>query len=205
MIGIKQFTHQCLMLLITLIMAISFTCAIADDYQSIINKQNKQSSGDFQAGIEVGVLTILGIDLRLFFREAESPWIYGLRYLDIEDDFVNEAAVDLPNDESDRSYTVRSGLFANYLFHPLEEKSFFLSGALYSTTLKIECNSQSDSSSFVSIYLGGGFQRQWKSGFGYRVGVLLSPFVTTKLETPECSSESNGDIDLDVSLTYIFN
>jgi hypothetical protein len=185
-------------------MTICFSSAIADDSQSKLLNHEKQTTDNSETGIEIGAFLILGSDFRIFHRKAESPWLFGFRYLDIKDDFINESAAGFPNDGSDKEYTKKTGLYFNYLFNHLDDGSFYLSGALYNSVLKIECEPESDSESSTSIYFGGGYQGRWRNGFGYKIGMLMSPFVNFKLDTSTCSIESNGDFDLNASLTFVF-
>ena len=53
----------------------------------------------------------------MFYHESGVPWLIGLRYLDIKDDFINESAAGLPNDEADKEYTKRVGLCFDYIFN----------------------------------------------------------------------------------------
>lgn len=157
-------------------------------------------TGGAEIGIEVGALTIIGADLRLSYRETDSPYQFGIRYLNIKDDFINETSVGFPGDESDKVYTRRTGVYVNYLF----SNSFYLAGAFYNTTTELECGPDSDSESKAGIYFGGGLQGRWTDRFGYNVGLLISPMAGSDLNTTNCSSESDADFDVHVSLFYLF-
>lgn len=162
------------------------------------------SKGTVTVGMSIGALTIIGVDLRFTMRETQSPWIFGVRYMDVKDDFINEAAYGLPDDKSDKLYTKKIGVFANYLFRPRANHSLYASGAMYSVTKRLVCDSESDSDSTANIYFGGGYQGRWTGGFGYQVGILFSPFNSSTLKTTNCESEENGDIDVNVSLVFGF-
>ena len=155
-----------------------------------------------EVGLSLGVLMILGTDLRLDYRaRRDSPYVFGFRYLDIEDDFVNEGAVGLPGDGSDRSYTKRSGIYVDYLFDKYSRSgSYYATGALFKTTSKIECFGGSDSGSTTGLYFGGGYRGSINQRLGYSVGRLLSPFVNLDLDASGCSSEEEGGLDLNLSL-----
>ena len=192
-------------------MSICFSYAIADDSLSESINHEKQSEDSSETGIEIGVLVTLGSDFRVFHRKSDSPWLFGVRYLDIKDDFMNESAVGLPSDESDKYYTKTSGLYFNYLFNHryLDDGSYYLSGAIYNTTRKLECDSlsgssESDSESATSVYFGGGYQGRWGNGLGYKIGLLVSPFVNFELNTSTCSEVDESDIDLNLSLIFAF-
>ena len=202
---IKLFLYRYLLPLIAIFLNSYFSSAIADDSPSESINQVYQQAGKYETGMEIGVLIFLGADFRLFYREYDSPWVFGMRYLNIKDDFINESAAGFPNDESDKQYTKRAGIYLDYLFiNRANAGSYYLSGALYQTTKKIECDSESDSDSATSLYFGGGYQGSFGSQFGYKIGVLLSPFVSLEHNTTICSSEESGDFDLDVSLTFKF-
>lgn len=156
-------------------------------------------------GIELGALIFLGPDFRIYHREANSPVLIGFRHLDIKDDFINEGAVDLPDDPSDKEYTTRTGVYADYLFgnQPYSD-AYYVSAGIFHTTLEIECASESDDDSATSLYFGGGYRGSFGDHFGYTIGLLFSPFVSLSPTTPTCSSEIDGDIDLNVGITYKF-
>ena len=176
-----------------------------DDYQSESDANETQYKVDAEVSIDIGALVIIGADFRIFYRKLDSPWLFGVRYLDTDDDFVNEGAVGLPDDESDRELTTTTGIYVNYLFNHLEDNSFYLSGALNATKSEIQCFDEAASDSATSLYFGGGYRNFWNKNFGFKLGVLISPFVNFELETPTgCRSESNNDIDLDVSLVFRF-
>lgn len=197
----------------TFLLATYFSCSIAEGQLSVTiddailsesNHHEEQYGFDSETGIEIGALIIIGADFRVFYRKLDSPWLFGFRYLDTEDDFVNEAAVGFPNDESDRQLTTTSGIYLNYLFDHLEDNSFYLSGALNKTTVELRCGSDTDSDSATGLYFGGGYRRFWGDHFGFKIGLLVSPFADLELNTSTCSSTSNSDIDLDTSLVIKF-
>ena len=204
------------MIVNVILVVLAFTwvsCAIAEEplsettdnvTQSVSNLHEEQYEVNSEKGIEVGALIVIGADFRIFYRELDSPWLFGFRYLNTEDDFVNEGAVGLPNEESDRELRNTSGVFLNYLFDHLDDNSFYLSGALYNTTVELQCWGESASDSATSIYFGGGYRRFWGDHFGFKLGLLVSPFVDLEPTTSTCSSTSNSDIDLDVSLVIKF-
>ena len=202
---IKLFLYRWFLPLIVIYFNSFISAAIADNSLPESKTQVDQLEANYETGVEIGVLMFLGTDFRLFYRESDSPWVFGFRYLDIKDDFVNEAAVGLPNDESDKQYTKRVGIYLEHLFYPgAEAQSAYLSGALYKTTIKIECYSESDNDSATSLYFGGGYRGSFGRKFGYKIGLMISPFVNLEQETTYCSQEGDGDIDLDVSLTFKF-
>ena len=202
---IKLFPYRCFLPLIVFSFVCCLSPAIADNSLSESNTQIDQPKSNYETGVEIGVLIFLGPDFRLFYRESDSPWVFGFRFIDIEDDFVNESAVGLPNDESDRQYTKTVGIYLEHLFNNgTKAQSAYLSGALYKTTIKIECYSETDSDSATSLYFGGGYRGSFGRQFGYKIGLLFSPFVNLEQETTYCSQEGDGDIDLDVSLTFKF-
>lgn len=196
--------NHCLLLLTTVVMAISYSGAIAEEDQSELTNNQNQSIHTSETGVEIGALFLIGVDLRIFYRKMGSPWLYGFRYLDIKDDFINESYAGLPNDESDKEYTNRVGFYFNYLFNHSYDKSFYLGGAIYNSMNKIECASESDSDSTLGIYFGGGYRGRLGKSLGYKLGMLLSPFVSHDLNTSICSSESDMDIDVNASLVFTF-
>ena len=175
-----------------------------DVAEPVSDLDEKQYEARSEIGIEVGALIIIGADFRISYRRLDSPWQFGLRYLDTEDDFVNEGAVGLPNDESDRELRNTAGVFMNYLFDPSDKGSFYVSAALYKTELELQCGGESASDSGSGVYFGGGYRRFWSDHFGFKLGLLVSPFVDLDATTPFCSSTSNSDIDPDVSLVFRF-
>lgn len=165
-------------------------------------ENNPQSELGF--GVEIGALSFLGTDLRLTYHQPDTPWSYGLRYLNIKDNFINEAQVGLPGDASDKIYTIRSGVFLNYNVGMVGTNTFYLSGALYQVTEKIICGGESASDSGSGIYFGAGFNKRWPGGFGYNLGLLITPMVQLSETTPNCSNDTGGDIDINASVTYTF-
>jgi len=187
----KPFSMRSLQPLVVTILLLCFSHAIANDSLSEPMDQDKQHADTSEIGIGIGVLIFLGPDFRIFYRQTDSPWVFGIRYLDIEDDFVNESAVGLPGDESDREYTKRAGIYFDYLFTTQADAgSLYLTGALYKTTKTLECLSESDSDSATGPYFGGGYRGSFGEHFGYNIGLLFSPFAKLEATTTDCSSES---------------
>jgi len=176
----------------------------ATEDSSKSNNLEIRNTQAIEIGIEIGALTLLGTDVRLFFRQADSPWLIGYRFLDIEDDFINEAVVGLPGDDSDKEFTKRSGPYVNYLFNETGNGSFYITGALYQVKTTVVCTLGEDSDSATSIYLGGGYRKKWNSNLGYNIGLLLSPTTNLSVDSNDCSSESEGDFDLNASLIFAF-
>ena len=202
---IRIILFRYLLPLTVIVLVIFSSAAMADDFQSEPKHHVDQQSARNETGIEIGILIILGADVRFFYRQSDSPWVVGFRYLDIKDDFVNEYAADLPNDESDKMYTKRAGIYADYIFNSRTGSgSFYASSAMFQTTKKLECYSETDSDSATSLYFGGGYQGTFKGQFGYKAGILFSPFVNLEQDTGECSNDEGGDFDLDVGLTFTF-
>lgn len=164
-----------------------------------------QNSDVSENGLVLGALIVLGPDFRIYHREADSPILVGFRYLDIEDDFINEGAVGLPGDSSDKEYTTRTGIYADYLFgkQPYSD-THYASVGIFRTSLEIECGSESDEDSAASLYFGGGYRGSFGDHLGYSIGLLFSPFVSLSTTTSTCSSETDGDFDLNVGITYKF-
>lgn len=201
----KIFSNRCLQPWVVVMLMLCFSHATADDSLSETSDQDKQHAEKPEIGIGVGILIFLGPDFRIFYRQSDSPWVFGLRYLDYEDDFVNESAAGLPGDESDREYTKRFGIYVDYLFNTQADAgSFYLTGALYKTTKTLECFSETDSDSGTGPYFGGGYRGSFGDHFGYNVGLLFSPFVKLEATTTDCSSETNIDTDLNVDLIFKF-
>lgn len=164
-----------------------------------------QESAESETGVSVGALVFLGPDFRLYHREADSPILIGLRYIDITDDFINEGAAGLPNDSSDKSYTTRTGIYMDYLFNRYSyDDAYYLSAALFQTTKEIKCYGETDDDSKAGLYFGGGYRGSFGKHFGYTIGMLFSPFTSFDLKTTQCSSKENGDFDLNASITYTF-
>jgi len=201
----KIILYRCLLLLIANFVNAFFSFAIADTSQSETVIHDKQLAASNETGVEIGILIFLGPDIRLFYHQHDTPWVFGFRYLDIKDDFINETAVGFTNDESDKLYTKTVGIYTDYIFNNRADTgSFYASGALYQTTKKLKCYAETDSDSATSLYVGGGYQRSFRNQFGYKIGVLFSPFVNLEQSTAVCSNEEGGDFDLDVGLTYKF-
>jgi len=193
------------MLLIVIIINICISFANADSSQSQTASHNNQQAGWKESGVQLGVLIILGPDIRLFYQQQKSLWVFGIRYLDIKDDFVNESVVGFPDDKSDKLFTKTVGIYTDYVFNnQANSGSFYASGALYQTTKKLKCDSITDSDAATALYFGGGYQGTFSSHVGFKIGLLFSPFVNLKQNTDVCSNEESGDIDVDVGLTYKF-
>ena len=183
---------------------LSMSLAYASETSPQVNNSELANAEGPEFGIEIGALTLLGTDLRFFFRQPASPWIVGFRFLDIEDDFINEWAVGVPGDDSDREFTKRSGLYLDYLFDETGNQSYYVSGALYRTETRVVCSLGEGSDSASSLYFGGGFRKKWNAHLGYNIGLLLSPFADLSVDANNCSSESEGDFDLNASLLFSF-
>jgi len=182
--------------------------AFAGEFESLaLNSATKSSAaaggekstpGEF--GIEVGALTFVGVDLHLFYRINDSPWMVGYRYLDYEDDFISIDA-----DNTDRENLTLSGPFARYLFSPGRSKSWYLAGGLYRATQKIECSGVSDEDSDSGPFFGAGMMGRRDTVLSYNIGLMVSPSISLQTDTGECSSEADGGIDGVLSMMFIFN
>ena len=195
-----------ILIAVFLLFTVRFTTSLvhAAETPSTGNDPKLRNSEDPEIGIGIGVLTLLGADFRFFYRQEYSPWLIGYRFLDIEDDFINESASGLADDDSDKESTKRSGPYVTYLFNATGAESYYLSGALYKVTTTIECSSGKESDSATNVYLGGGFRKKWSPNVGYDIGLLLSPGANLSVESEDCSSDSDGDIDLNASLIFAF-
>lgn len=201
----KIFSNRCLQPLIAIILLLCFSHAVADDSLSESMNHDKQHADTSEIGIGIGALIFIGADFRIFYRKSDSPWVIGIRYLDIEDDFMNESEAGLPDEGSDKAYTKRFGIYFDYLFNSeANAGSFYLSGALYRTTKTIKCYDESDSDSATSPFFGGGYRGSFGDHFGYNIGLLLSPFSNFELTTSTCSSKESGDFDLTADLIFKF-
>ncbi|MGB5965655.1 MAG: hypothetical protein WBF77_09030 [Sulfurimonadaceae bacterium] len=191
--------------LIAIILLLSFSHAVADEYLPDSINHDKEYADKPEIGIEIGALIFIGLDFRVYYRKSDSPWVFGVRYLDIEDDFMNESVAGLPEEESDKEYTKRYGIYFDYLFNrQTNTGSFYLTGALYKTTQTIECYSESGSDSAIGPYFGGGYRGSFGDHFGYDIGLHLSPFVKLEPTTSNCSSKSDGDFDANLGLIIKF-
>ena len=153
-----------------------------------------------ETGVEIGALIFLGADFQVFHRPKGSRWMFGVRYLDIEDDFINFDA-----DETDKETLTISGPFVRYLFEPDRRETYYLSGAIYEMTQKIECDLGSDKDSDTSLYLGGGFMGWRDQAISYNIGILMAPWASVETDTGDCSSEIDGGIDVNASIIFTFN
>ena len=176
---------------------LSVSCAMADDLQT----NNTNTS---ETGIHIGVLTFIGTDLRIYHREPNSRLLLGIRYINFEEDFINEAIVGLPNEPSDRMRTSRTGVYTDYLLNDDYYNSFFASIAILQTAKELECNYETSASSATGLYFGGGYRGNFSNHFGYTIGMLISPFVNIDMRTATCESNDDGDFDLHFGITYKF-
>lgn len=191
--------------LIAIVFLLCSLYAEADDSLSHAISQDQEHAKSSEISIEVGALIFIGLDFRVFYRQIDSPWVFGLRYLDIEDDFVNESVVGAPEDSSDKLHTQTYGIYFDYLFNTQANTgSFYLTGALFKTTQTLKCYSESDSDSAFAPYFGGGWRGSLGDHFGYDIGLLLSPFVKLETATSTCSNESSGAFDIDLGLIIKF-
>ena len=153
-------------------------------------------------GIGLGALIAAGgVEVNLYYRPAGSDWVYGFRYLELDDEFIVNV-FDL--DTSDREIRTMAGPFARYLFSPSGPKSFYAGGGLYRVKQEIECELGSDSDSDTGLFLGGGLRGGLDQSLIYDIGIFMSPSINRRTETPDCSSESDGDVDATVSLGFNF-
>lgn len=200
----KPFYHRLRIILVILFALTLPAPVIAEDEKVALADTRNLSEDRLNVNLGIGVLTLIGLDLRLLMRKGHSPLAVGVRYLNIKDDFVNESAAGLPNNASDKLYTQRAGLEVNYLFRPQSNHSFYVSGGLFVTTETLKCDTESDSESSAAPFVGGGYQGHWLKGFGYQLGLLFSPFSSTNLKTTNCESQESGDFDVNASLVFSF-
>ena len=173
----------------------------------IMNSANAQQSSEVtqvfgEIVIEVGVFIFLGSDFQVSYRPEDSPWMYGYRYLKTEDDFFDEAAFGLPGNDSDREIISKSGPFVRYLINPESRETYYLSGALFKSTQRLECDSVTSEDSASSLYFGGGLMGWWNQAISYNVGILMAPGEDLITNTGTCASESEGGFDLSLSLVF---
>lgn len=154
--------------------------------------------GEF--GIEVGALTFVGTDLHLFYRLTDSPWMIGYRYLDFEDDFIS-----FDSDNTDKETQTLAGPFVRYLFSPGRSGTWYLAGAIYRATQKIECSGLSDEDTARGPFFGGGLMGRRDGFVSYNVGLMFAPAMSLDTDIGICSSESDGGIDGVLSLMFVFN
>jgi hypothetical protein len=192
-------------ILIAFATTLFLSAAMAEDTKTKTATIEIENDGETHIGVAVGALVFLGSDMRVFYRKTDSPWVFGFRYLDIEDDFVNEYAVGLPDDGSDKELTTRVGVYTNYLFNSAPyASSWFVSGALLSTKSELRCGGESNSDTYTGPYIGGGYQGRFSEHFGYEIGLLMAPFAKLETRTSICESDSSGDVDANLSLTLMF-
>jgi len=176
---------------------------------SMMSSADAQQSGEAspgigEFGIEIGAFIFLGSDFQVFYRPKDSQWVFGYRRLETEEDFFDEAAFGFAGDDSDTETLSKSGPFLRYLFDPERPDTYYLSGALFKSTQKIECGAATDEDSANSIYLGGGFMGRRDQTIGYNFGILIAPGETLETNTPLCSIESEGGFDINLSLVFRF-
>lgn len=163
--------------------------------------QNGTESRAGVIGVELGVFTFLGLDIQGYYRPPDSPWLVGFRYLDYEDDFIFD---ELDGDGSDKETQTMSGPFLRYLVNPDRNESYYLSAALYRVEQTIECAFGSDSDVATGLFLGGGLTGNLDGGLYYNIGIMAAPGLSIETETPDCSSETDGGIDVNASLGLVF-
>ena len=150
--------------------------------------------------VEIGALTVVGTDLHLAMRLDDSPWMIGFRYLDYEDDFISIDA-----DNTDEESQTISGPFLRYLLTPGRAQTWYVGGALYRVTQKIECRGGSDEDTANGMFFGGGVMGRRDGWVSYNIGLMLSPTVSLETDTGDCSSETDGGIDGVLSIMFILN
>ena len=192
-----------LIIVVNVFVVVLTSSVLAEDDNTVTEDKRIIPEEHYKIAVGIGILTVIGLDVRLQTRESHSPWVFGLRYLNIKDNFVNEALVGLPNDTSDKRYTRRFGPEVDYLFKPNNHHSLFIGGGLFTTSKKLECDIESDSATKTGPFLGGGLQGQWSKSFGYQLGILLSP-ISTSLKTANCASDEGGESDVNASLFLAF-
>jgi len=194
----------CIVMGVNVIALVGATPILAEEDNAVQVDTQKAPDPRYNIAAGIGILTIIGLDMRLLIRESQSPWLFSLRYLNTKDDFINEAVAGLPEDASDKLYTKRVGPEVYYLFSPYNNYSFYVGGGLIATTKKLTCHNESDSISNKRLFFGGGLHRQWTSGFGYQFGILLSPNNVSTLKTTFCQNDEGGDFDINISLLFGF-
>lgn len=149
--------------------------------------------GPGETGFELGALLLLGADISVYHRPAGSPWLFGFRYLETEDDFVT-----IDFDDSDKEETRISGPFARYLFTPGKD-TYYLGGGIFEITQRVECPLGSDEDSATGLFVGGGYMGGRRGAVGYNIGLLFAPGLSLEVDTGDCTSEG-GAFDVNASL-----
>ncbi|MEM7565377.1 MAG: hypothetical protein AAF353_20430 [Pseudomonadota bacterium] len=177
-------------------------------FTSLINfnvlAEDQESIGAGKFSFEVGALILLGTDIQLYYRREGNPLILGYRYLETEDDFVDEAAFGFPSDNSDKEFITRTGPFFRYLVSPNQRESYYFSAALFKTTEKVECGAFTDEDSATSPYIGGGYMGWLDQSVSYNIGFLFAPGEKLEVNAGGCESESSGNFDLSLGLALNF-
>ena len=150
--------------------------------------------------VEIGALTVVGTDLHLAMRLDDSPWMVGFRYLDYEDDFISG-----DYDNTDEETQTLAGPFVRYLLTPGRARSWYVGGALYRATQKIECRDGSDEDKATGMFFGGGVMGRRDGWVSYNMGLMFSPGMSLETSTGDCSSETDGGIDGVLSIMFILN
>lgn len=184
------------------------TSAVAGELRALALSQettpkrqvDAESSRLGEVGIEIGALTFVGTDLHLFFRVEDSPWMVGFRYLDYEDDFIS-----IDFDNTDKETQTLSGPFVRYLLTPGRARTWYVGGAMYRATQKIECQGGSDEDKANGVFFGGGLMGRRDGRISYNIGLMFSPGMSLETDTGDCSSESDGGIDGVLSIMFILN
>lgn len=157
---------------------------------------------EFRAGLGIFFIAEDGVDLIATFSPANSAWQFGYRYVrwtDISDDpFTGR--------ELTRTRETKQGPQVNYLFHPGQDRSFYLGISLLKWS-RIETSlvtGVSDSDSVAAPFFGGGYTGRFGEVFFFNMGFFVSPGTDLNTDTGVSSTEDSGGFDIQLQAGFAF-
>ncbi len=144
-----------------------------------------------------------GADVRAGFRQEQSHWQYGYRYVRWTDTFYD------PYTGAAHSKTteILTGPIVNYLFKNESRHSAYVGVSLLKwsrTETPLLVAAPSDTQSTTDLYFGGGYMGKIGEMGHYNAGMYLSPTAKMNTQTAISSSDQSGSFDIQLQLGLVW-
>lgn len=162
--------------------------------------QASSNSSSSETGIEIGILTFLGVDVQVYHRPIGSSLQFGYKYLKTTEVFGFSGT------DIDETTTTKTGPFVRYLLNPNQDSTLYLGISLLKHTESVKCLLivDQDEASDTSPYFGGGMMGWRNKSIYYNIGLYVSPTASLSTQTSCGSTESEALFDVNFNLGLVF-
>ncbi len=154
---------------------------------------------EFTVALGVFNLANNGTDFQASYREGQSHWQYGYRYVQWTDTFHDPFT---GRAHSDTTETL-TGPVVNYLFWNESRHTPYAGVAVLKwtrTETPLLVVAPSSTQATTDLYFGGGFRGRFGEMGYYNAGMYLSPTPHLATQTAITASEQSGNFDIQLQL-----